>query len=135
MEAYIAFQTLASKSRRVLQDFVEDTPDDDVDRREARNAAHLAFVKVALIGGAEVVAAARRMMIKMDAYTFGREAFDSEQYREVLGRFQEAAPHDLTGQKDLAAIIAEAEWPALPPRYRPPRPANTSVLDRRNLPT
>jgi hypothetical protein len=54
-----------------MQDFAEDTSDDDVERREARNVAHLAFVKVALIGGAEVVAAARRVMINIDAFTCG----------------------------------------------------------------
>jgi hypothetical protein len=71
VEAYIAFHTLASKARRVMQDFAEDTSDDDAERREARNVAHLAFVKVALIGGAEVVAAARRVMINIDAFTCG----------------------------------------------------------------
>lgn len=118
--AYIEFQTSASKARRVLQDLADDTAADDTKRREVRNAAHLIYVRIVLIGGSGVVAAARRMMIKIDAITFGREAFDCESYRQVLGQFQEAARLDLTGRDDLATIMAEAEWPDAPPRPRGP---------------
>ncbi|GAA4457624.1 hypothetical protein [Phytohabitans houttuyneae] len=127
VDAYIAFQTLASKARRVLQDFTDDTPEDDAERREARNAAHLAFIKVALIGGAEVVAAGRQMMITIDAVTYGREPYDSERYRTVLSGFRAAARHDLTGQDDLASIVADGDWPAPPPRPRPVRPASNTA--------
>lgn len=118
VEAYVTFHALASKARRVLQDFIDDTADDDVERREARNEAHLTYVKIALIGGVEVVAAARRVMIKIDAVTYRREAFDSDLFRQVISMFQEAARRDLTGQDDLASIIVETHWPDAPPRSR-----------------
>ncbi|GAA4670529.1 hypothetical protein [Phytohabitans rumicis] len=118
VEAYVTFHTLASKARRVLQDFTDDTADDDLERREARNEAHLTYVKIALIGGIEVVAAARRVMIKIDAVTYRREAFDSDLFRHVISKFQEAARRDLTGQDDLASILVETHWPDAPPRSR-----------------
>ncbi len=114
--AYIAFRALAGKARGTLQDLTGDTPEGDAKRRDARNETHLAGIKIALIGGAEVVAAARRVMIHIDAITYGRDTFDTDAWSEVLAVFEEAARYDPTGLRDLASLMAVAAWPAPPPR-------------------
>jgi hypothetical protein len=120
VDAYLAFHTAASEARRVLQNLTDGTPEDDRERRAARNATHLAYVKIALIGGAEVVAAARRMMIHIDGIAYGRAAFEVDAWNDVLDPFQEAARYNLTGQHDLAPIIVDPPWPS-PPAHPPSR--------------
>jgi hypothetical protein len=117
VEAYLDFHTSASRTRAALQDFNSASGEDDVLRREARNATHLTYVRIALIGGTAVVASARRMMIHIDDITFGRTVFDASAWSNTLDEFQQTARQDLTGQRDLAAVTAQIDW--LPPTPRP----------------
>lgn len=113
--AYIAFQDAVSRARRTIQNLVGDTEAEHAECRAARNEAHLAYVRVMLLGGSEVVAAARQTMIYLDGIVYRGEAFDASEWSAVNGWYQNAARHELTGQRDLPEIVAATDWPAPPP--------------------
>ncbi|MGW4467221.1 hypothetical protein [Micromonospora sp. NPDC004704] len=119
LATYVAFHLCASDARAILQDLVDDDDEDDAQRRAVRNETQGAYAKVVLLGGAEVIVAARRIMVFIDGVVYRREPFDSGAWSDVIGSFQEAARYDLTGHRDLADIWARHDWPAPPPRRSP----------------
>jgi hypothetical protein len=121
--AYIAFHLPASRARGIMQDAAGGTGEDATQRRAARNETHSAYVKVVLIGGADVIVAEHRIMTYIDSIVYQRELFDSNAWSDAIESFQEAARHDLTGHQDLAGIRERLDWPAAPPR----RPASRAA--------
>jgi hypothetical protein len=118
---YVAFHLSASRARGIMQDVVGDAEEDDAQRRAVRNETQSAYIRVVLLGGAEVIMVARRIMAYIDSVVFRRGPFDSVIWTDAIGSFQEAARYDLTGHRDLADIWARADWPAPPPRRPPDR--------------
>jgi len=115
VDAYIAFHAAIGSMRRILQNAANSAEEGNSRCRAARNDTHITYVRIALVGSTGVVAEARRMMIHIDAVTYGRAPFDSVVWNDALDGFQNAARYDLTGLKDLPTIISEVEWPAPPP--------------------
>jgi hypothetical protein len=119
--AYTAFHLSASAARRIMQNTSGNTDDDGAERRAARNDTHLAYVKIALVGDAGVVIAARRMMIYIDTVVYRQARFDTGEWTSGLDSFQEAARFSLTGHRDLVHIMSDMDWPAPPQHRRPDR--------------